>query len=265
MRDRSRPLAGDVAVVTGGGRGIGRACARELAACGAAVAVVARTAREVEAVAKEIESAGGVARAFPCDVSDAAAVRALASAIGASGLGGPVSIIVNNAGSGDSAPFLKTSLEMWQKHMRVNVESALLVTQAFLGPMLERKRGRVIMIASIAGKRGYPYISAYSASKHAMIGLTRALAAEVAKSGVTVNAVCPGYVDTPMTDHSVGVMVEKTKKSEAEIRDYLAKTSPQERIFAPEEVAAIVAALASDGFAGVNGQSIHLDGGEIQS
>ena len=264
MRDGARTLDGDVALVTGAGRGIGRSVAIDLARRGAAVAVVARTSSEIEAVAREIEAGGGRARAFACDVSDPAAVRGLAAAAREAGFG-DVSVLVNNAGLAESAPFLKMPLDLWQKMMRVNVESAVLVTQAFLGGMVERKRGRVVMVSSIAGKRGYPYITAYCASKHAMIGLARALAAEVAQSGVTVNAVCPGYVDTPLTNRSVGMMAEKTKRTAAEIRDYLASTSPQGRIFAPEEVAAIVAALASDGFAGVTGQSIHLDGGEVQA
>jgi NAD(P)-dependent dehydrogenase (short-subunit alcohol dehydrogenase family) len=250
---------GDVAVVTGGGRGIGRAVAHALAKEGAAVAVVARTQREIEAVAAEVEQAGGRAKPFACDVSDEAGVREMARAVEAAL--GPVSILVNNAGIAESAPFLKMDLEFYRRIMRVNVESAVVVTQAFLGGMVERNYGRVINIASVAGKLGAPYITAYVASKHAMVGLTRALALEYATKGITVNAVCPGYVDTPMTEGNIGKMHAKTGRSEGDIRATLEKMSPQGRIYTPEEVAAVVLALASDGFRGVNGQAISIDGG----
>ncbi len=262
-RDRARPLAGEVAVVTGGGRGIGRATALALAREGAAVAVVARSRAEIEAVAAEVARAGGHAAAIPCDVTDEGAIRAMAA--GVRSTLGPATIVVNNAGIAESAPFLKTSLEMWQRIFRVNVESALLVTQAFLPAMLERGRGRIVNVASIAARRGMPYIAAYCASKHALLGLTRALAAEVAKKGVTVNAVCPGYVDTSMTDRSVEVMKRKTGKSEEELRSVLAHLSPQERLFRPEEVAEVAVRLCTDLWGGVTGQAICLDGGETQA
>lgn len=247
-------MRGETALVTGGGRGIGRAIAQALAREGARVVVVARSRNEIEAVAAET---GG--RAVPCDVTDAAAVEAMARAVS------PVGILVNNAGIAESAPFLKTTDEMWARLFRVNVESAFRVTRAFLPAMLERGRGKIVNVGSIASRRGYPYIAAYCASKHALLGLTRALAAEVGPKGINVNCVCPGYVETPMTERNVANMVAKTGKSEAEIRAVLAGKSPAGRIFRPEEVAEIVLRLASDAWAGVNGQAINLDGGETQS
>ncbi len=255
----------EAAFVTGAGRGIGRAVARALAREGLAVAVVARTRSEVDAVAAEIvrDLDGTPALGIPCDVTDAAAVReAVARAERELGL---IRVLVNNAGAAESAPFLKTGHDLWTRMFRVNVDSAFHCCQAVLPGMVDRGRGRIVNVASIAARRGYPYIAAYVAAKHALLGLTRSIAAEFAAKGITANAVCPGYVDTPMTDRSVENMVRKTGKTAAEVRAILAGSTPQQRIFAPEEVADIVVRLASDAWRGVNGQAINLDGGELQS
>jgi len=260
----AKPLRDDdVAVVTGGGRGIGRATALRLAEMGAGVAVVARSEGEVSAVVREIEARGGRARFFLCDVANEAAVKELPLKV-AQALG-PATIVVNNAGAAESAPFLKTSYELWQRMMRVNCDSAFLVTQGFLPHMLEKGRGRIVNVSSIAGKIGSAYIAAYCASKHAMIGLTRALAIELAKKSITVNAVCPGYVATPLTEGGIARMTEKTGKSATEIRGTLEAMSPQGRIYDAEEVAELIASLTLPHMGGVNGQAIPLDGGSVQS
>src|SRR5437773_817184 len=204
-------LSGRGAVVTGGGRGIGMAVARALAGAGAAVVVVARTRNGIEAVATELRAAGRQAWAVPGDVTDPATVAALARA--AETRLKHVDILVNNAGVAHSAPLAKLTLEDWNRVLTVNATGTFLCTQAFLPGMLERRWGRVVNIASVAGLRGGKYIAAYSAAKHAVVGFTRSLAAEVAGSGVTVNAVCPGYVDTDMTRESVARIATKTGRS----------------------------------------------------
>ncbi len=252
-------LAGRGVLVTGGGRGIGAAAARALARAGARVVVAARSAKEIESVAAEIVAAGGGASALACDVADPEAVERLGAA--AERELGSVDILINNAGIATSAPLKRQTLEEWRRVFAVNVEGAFLVTRAFLPGMVERGWGRVINIASIAGRTGAPYIAAYSASKHALIGMTRALAAEVAASGVTVNALCPGYVDTPMTDASVERIVAKTGRPADEARRRIVEANPQGRLITPEEIAFMALALCDELARGVNGQSIGIDGG----
>lgn len=239
-----------VAVVTGGGRGIGAAVARVLAARGDTVWVAARSGGEVEAVAKAI---GG--KAHLVDVSDPASVQALKTAVG------EADILVNNAGVAHSAPLPKITIEDWNRLFAVNATGTMLCTQAFLPGMVERKRGRVVNIASIAGITAGRYIAAYAASKHAVLGFTRSVAAEVAASGVTINAVCPSYVDTAMTKESIARIVEKTGKTADEARNAILSHTPQGRMITPEEVADTVLWLCGDGARGVNGQAIVLDGG----
>ena len=256
-------LEGRGAVITGGGRGIGAAVARLLAEEGASVVVSARTESEIEGVAKELRGGGHAAWAVPCDVTDPAQVFALAETAGERL--GRVDILVNNAGVVISAPLKSLTLEQWSLTMAVNATGVFLCTKALLPGMVERGWGRVVNIASIAGKTGGPYISAYSASKHAVIGFTRSLAAEVAASGVTVNAVCPGYVDTPMTDRSIERIVEKTGADPEQVRETMRKTSPQNRLMEPEEVALLVLNLCDPAARGINGQAVVLDGGGVQS
>lgn len=254
-------LDGKTAVITGGGRGIGAAIARELAADRAALVVAARSPEQVEETAEAIRRAGGRAHATTCDVTDAEQVAALA-AFAAEHLG-HVDILVNNAGTAASAPLRSVTPEEWNRILGVNATGPYLCTRAFLEGMLERRWGRVVNVASIAGLTGAAYISAYTASKHAVIGFTRSVAAEVAAKGVTVNAVCPGYVNTPMTDASVAHIAAKTGMSREEAREELKRMSPQNRLFSPEEVAYAVRFLCDPRALGINGQAIVLDGGAL--
>ncbi len=254
-------LEGRSAVVTGGGRGIGAEAARALAAAGARVAVSARTQKEIDAVAAELVAAGHEAVAVPCDVTDPEAVRALREA--AEKALGPIDILVNNAGAASSARFVQTTLEEWNRLLAINATGTFLCTREVLPGMIERGWGRVVNVASVAGRTAMPYISAYAASKHAVIGLTRAVAAEVAARGVTVNAICPGYVDTPMTDASIVRIVEKTRLSAAEARTNLERMSPQGRLMEPREIAWLTVALCDPLAGGINGQAIVLDGGML--
>jgi 3-hydroxybutyrate dehydrogenase len=256
-------LKDKTALITGGGRGIGRAVAHAFAREGARLALVARTAQQVEQVADEIRATCETeAVATVCDVSDAGSVqRAFASVTESFGRG--VDILVNNAGIAESAPLVRTSDELWQRLLAVNLTGTFLCTRAALPAMLERGWGRIINIASIAGKTGAPYISAYTASKHGVLGLTRSVAVEVAMKGVTVNAICPGYVETEMAAQAINNISSKTGKSEREARDVLNRMSPQNRLVTPEEVAALALLLASEEGRGINGQAINVDGGSV--
>ena len=254
-------LEGRVALVTGGGRGIGRAIAIALANEGARVAVTARTATEIESVASEIAATGGEATAVTLDVSDPEAVRRAFGEVRERF--GQVDVLVNNAGLGLSALTWRATDELWRTVIETNLSGVFYCMREALGPMVERKWGRVINIASIAGKVGAPYIGAYSASKHGVVGLTRSAALEVALHGVTVNAICPGYVDTPMTDGSVATIIEKTGMSADDARKKLESMSPQNRIITSEEVAFITLMLAHDDARGINGQAINVDGGGV--
>ncbi len=254
-------LAGKVAVVTGGGRGIGAAVVRELAEAGATVVAAARSQGEVERVAAELMAEGRRVYGLPCDVTDPAQVHELARQVHE--LVGPVAILVNNAGIASSAPLKGTTLEEWERIFAVNVTGTFLCSRELMPDLLAAGWGRVVNVASIAGLSGAPYIAAYAASKHAVIGLTRSLAAEVASRGVTVNAVCPGYVDTPMTEQSVARIVERTGRSADEVRGTLHRLSPQNRLFTPEEVAYAVVCLCDPRAGGINGQALVIDGGAL--
>ncbi|HMH83475.1 MAG TPA: SDR family NAD(P)-dependent oxidoreductase [Gemmatimonadales bacterium] len=256
-------LAGRGAVVTGAGRGIGLAVARALVGAGAAVVVAARTRDAIEAVATELRAAGGRAWAVSCDVTDLANVQALARA--AEAHLGHADILVNNAGVSHSAPLQRTTLADWNRILTVNATGTFLCTQAFLPTMVARRWGRVVNIASVAGLGGGKYIAAYSASKHAVVGFTRSAAAEVAGTGVTVNAVCPGYVDTDMTRESVARIATKTKMSpEAALRAAL-ETTGQRRLISPEDVAHAVLTLCDDAGRETNGETVVIaEGGAHQ-
>ncbi len=260
-------LAGRGAVVTGGGRGIGAATARALAEAGAAVVMAGRSAAQLAATAEELRAAGHQAFEVPCDVTDPAQVARLrdeaTAALQRAGAG--VDVLVNNAGIAHSAPLKAITLEEWNRLFAVNVTGTFLCTQAFVPAMLAAGWGRVVNVASIAGKMGAPYIAAYAASKHAVVGFTRAVAAEVAARGVTVNAVCPGYVDTEMTVESVARISGKTGIGEEQALEHIRRTSPQNRLFRAEEVAYLVVSLCDPRAEGINGQAVVLDGGAVQS
>lgn len=251
-------FSGSVAVVTGGGQGIGAAVARALAAEGAAVVLAARNADRIERVAGAIKKAGGKAWAVPCDVTDAASVHALAVAAGRRA--GVVDILVNNAGAAHSAPLAKTTLEDWNRVLTVNATGTFLCTQAFLPAMVLRKQGSIVNVASVAGLAGARYIAAYAAAKHAVIGLTRSVAAELEGTGVTCNAVCPGYVDTEMTKESVARVVGKTGKSRDDALAAMLAAAGQRRLIKAEEVAQVVIALCDPQGERPNGTAVTITG-----
>ena len=251
-------LKGRTALVTGGGRGIGAATARMLAQRGATVAVVARNMKQVREVAARLRKEGHEAFAFQCDVAEADDVGD--ATLSAREAMGHVDILVNNAGTAPSNPLHRVTLEEWDHVMAVNVTGTFLFTRAIAPRMAERGWGRVVNVASIAGLMGGKYISAYTASKHAVVGFTRAVAAEMEGTGVTVNAVCPGYVDTPLTDDAIGRVVNLTGKSTNEARKMLLAQAGQSRLITAEEVAEAVLALCVDGSESANGEAIVLDG-----
>lgn len=252
-------LQGLHAVVTGGGSGIGAAVARELLQRGARVTLMGRDLARLQAQREQLAALGPVAEQR-CDVGDEASVQA--AFVAAAADAGPVDILVNNAGQAQTAPFVKTSLAQWQQMLQVNLTGTFLCTQQVAAGMAVRGFGRIINIASTASLKGYAYVSAYCAAKHGVLGLTRALALEMAKKGVTVNAVCPGYTETELVEQAVANIVAKTGRSEAEARAQLASSNPQGRLVQPDEVAQTVAWLASRGAAAINGQAIAVCGGE---
>jgi NAD(P)-dependent dehydrogenase (short-subunit alcohol dehydrogenase family) len=231
-------VSGRLVVVTGGGGGIGRATAARFAALG----------DDVLAPGRE-----------QCDVTDEASVTAFFERAGA------VDVLVNNAGMAESAPLVRTTLASWRAHLDVNATGVFLCTRAVIGGMRERGHGAVITVASTAGRAGTPYTAAYTAAKHAAVGLMRATAAELAGTGVTANAVCPTFVDTAMTERSVANIADRTGRSRDESREALAEASPLGRLLDPDEVAAVVLWLASPAAAGISGQTLVIDGGGIQT
>ena len=255
---QSLPLQGRHALVTGAARGIGAEIARSLAADGAKVTLLGRRLDALQALAGTLP---GESHAVVADVCDAEQVRAAFKQ--ARDRFGALAIVVNNAGQAESAPFAKTSLELWQRMLAVNLTGTFLCTQAALPQMLEGGWGRVVNIASTAGQKGYAYVAAYAAAKHGVVGLTRSLALEVAKKGITVNAVCPGFTETDILQDSIANVVAKTGRSEADARAEFAAHNPQGRIVQPHEVADAVCWLCSDAAASVTGQAISVSGGEV--
>ncbi|MBK6403049.1 MAG: SDR family oxidoreductase [Rhodocyclaceae bacterium] len=255
----SLPLTGRHAVVTGANGGIGEAICHELARQGATLTLLGRRRSALDASRARLPGPGhGVAVA---DVVDHEAVsRAMTELVAARGT---VSILVNNAGTATSAPFTRTSTELWEMMIGINLTGTFNCIRAVLPGMTESGWGRVVNIASTAGLRGYGYVSAYCAAKHGVIGLTRALALEVAKQGITVNAICPGYTDTPMLGGAIDNIVAKTGRSAEEARAMLASGNPQGCLVKPVEVANAVAWLCLPGSEAIHGQSIAVAGGEV--
>ena len=252
---------GKVAWVTGAGKGIGEAIALALGKAGIKVAVSARTQSDIEKVAASITHLGGAAIPVPCDVTQPVSVADAVSRVRRSL--GPISILVNNAGAADSHKFIGHDDALWRRMIDANLNSVYYVTKAVAPMMAEANWGRIINIASIASKVGAKYVAAYTASKHGVLGLTRVLAVELVSYNITVNAICPGYVDTPMTDKAVANITSRTKLSEAEARATLEKLSPQNRLITPEEVAHVALMLVGEDARGITGQAINVDGGAV--
>jgi NAD(P)-dependent dehydrogenase (short-subunit alcohol dehydrogenase family) len=251
-------LKGRHALVTGGGRGIGTAVAVRLVAEGARVTLLARTQEQLDEVATAL---GEAAQSVCADVSDGAGLT-LACERAAQSFG-PIDILINNAGQARSAPLHKAPEELWHAMLAVNLTGTYNGMRAVLPSMLERNFGRIVNVASTAGLRGYPYVAAYCASKHGVIGLTRAAALEVARSNITVNAICPGFTETAILEESIVNIQKTTGRSAAQAREMLTGTNPQGRLIQPAEVANAVAWLCLPGTESVTGQSLSIAGGEV--
>jgi len=258
MSAASRPLHGQHALITGAGQGIGAAIARRLAEDGATVTLLGRRRGPLAAVATSIGLTAGIVLA---DVTDGAAVSA---AVSEARLGrGAISILVNNAGQAESAPFRRTSRELWDRMLAVNLTGSFVVTQAVLPDLVQAAQGRIVNIASTAGQRGYAYVTAYAAAKHGVVGLTRSLALELATTNVTVNAVCPGFTETELLTQSLATIVTQTGRSPESARAELTRINPQERLVQPDEVADAVRWLCSNAARSITGQCISVSGGEV--
>lgn len=243
------------AFVTGGGSGIGLAIARALCAAGWQVTIAGRSAERLRAAAATLDGASSQT----LDVTDAVAV---AAAVQAAQARGAIHLLVNNAGGAASAPFVKTSLAAWREALDLNLMGTVHCIQAVLPEMKAARAGRIVNVASTAGLIGYPYVSAYVAAKHAVVGLTKALALEVAKSGVTINAICPGFTDTEIVATAVQTVASTTGRSTGEALAAFTANNPQGRLVQPAEVASAVLWLASDEAAAVNGIALPIAGGE---
>ena len=245
-------------LVTGASRGIGAAVAAALSAEGHRVALVARDPATLDEVRSGLPSP---ALSVPADVTDPAQLEAAVTRV--EGEWGPIEVLVSNAGGGFAAPLVDTSDDDWSRMLELNLTAPFRLVRRVLPGMLGSGWGRIVVVASVVAKRGEPQVAAYSAAKHGVLGLVRAAAAELARTGVTVNAVCPGYVDTPMTEHTVAAVAERTGRTREEARAVLARRQPIGRLIAPAEVAAAVRFCLVNG--AVTGQGINVDGGTVQS
>jgi len=244
-------LAGKRVLITGGGSGAGENLALGFASTGAEVVITGRRLAALQAVAAQASNI----RVVQADVTDEASVAAMFAAAG------PCDVVIANAGAADSAPMARTSLAQWNAMLAVNLTGVFLTLRDGLNQM--QGWGRLISVASTAGLKGYAKVAPYAAAKHGVIGLTRSLALEIAKKPITVNAICPGFLDTPMTDHSIEVIAEKTGKTLEQAKAALKAMNPQGRLIAPAEVTATALWLCGPGSQGINGQAISIAGGEI--
>jgi NAD(P)-dependent dehydrogenase (short-subunit alcohol dehydrogenase family) len=248
------PLAGRHALITGGGTGIGAAAAAQLSAAGATLSLLGRRMEPLKAVA---ESYGGTA--IQCDVTDPARIAAAFDEARAAN--GPIDLLIVNAGIAESAPFHKMSRESWDLLIATNLTAAFDCSRAAMGDLLKSDNGRLVFVASVASLRGVPYAAHYAASKHGLLGLMRSLAAEYAKTNLTVNAVCPGYVDTPMTDQSVARVSEITGRSEGDARSAITNMNASGRLVDPHAIGNVIAMLCLPLSRDINGAAITIDGG----
>ncbi len=250
----NNPLQGRHALITGGGTGIGAAAAKQLRSAGAKLSLLGRRLDPLNAVANPL---GGTA--IQCDVTDADRIRAAFDE--ARSANGPIDLLVINAGIAESAPFHKITRESWDRIIGVNLTAAFECAQAAIGDLLKSDNGRIIFVASVASLRGVPYAAHYAASKHGLLGLMRSLAAEYAKTNLTVNAVCPGYVDTPMTDQSVARVSQITGRSEEDSRSAITNMNASGRLVDPQAIGNVIAMLCQPLSRDINGAAVTLDGG----
>jgi len=248
------PLAGRHALITGGGTGIGAAAADRLSAEGAKLSLLGRRMEPLQAVTKSYDGT-----AIQCDVTDSARIDAAFDEARAAN--GPIDLLIVNAGIAESAPFHKMSRESWDRIIGTNLTAAFDCSRAAIGDLLKSDNGRMVFVASVASLRGVPYASHYAASKHGLLGLMRSLAAEYAKTNLTVNAVCPGYVDTPMTDQSVARVSEITGRKEEEARSVITNMNASGRLVDPQAIGNVIAMLCLPLSRDINGAAITLDGG----
>jgi len=246
-------ISGKKVLITGGGTGVGADMALAFAERGANVFISGRTKTSLNKIAAKHDAI----QAVVADVTDENSVKALFDQIG------PMDIVVANAGAAESAPIVKTNLDSWNRMIAVNLTGVFLTLKEGLVRMQSNDWGRLISVASTAGLKGYAYVAPYAAAKHGVVGLTKSMALEVAKKGITVNAICPGFLNTEMTDRSVETIVEKTGMEEDDARATIAKNNPQGRLIEPSEVSATALWLCGEGSDGINGQAISISGGEI--
>ena len=256
-------LRDKIVLITGGSGGLGQALADAFARAESRVVIAARDQKRLENAAEKIGEKGAQVLALPCDIFHRDQVRSLDAKIKAHW--GDVQILINNAGIARAVSFSDMPDDLWDETLAVNLTGAYNCCKVFLPAMVQAKWGRIINIASTTAKVGYRHVTAYTASKHGLLGLTRALALETARDGVTVNAICPGYIDDERTHENVAAMAEKTGKSNDAILKLFAASAPQNRLIAPDEVASLALLIASEKLAAMTGQAINVDGGAVMA